>query len=174
MILRSATPDDIQSLARLGEESFCAAFAHLYRVEDLDAFLAEVYSPANVAHEVASQDFEHCLAEADGKLLGYCKLSLDSSFAKHSDAANPIALSQLYAAAGETGRGIGAALMEWAIDYAKEQAAGALQLSVYAENFGAHRFYERYGFAKIADITFNVGSHVDPEFLYELRLDGRE
>ena len=31
-------------------------------------------------------------------------------------------------------------------------------------------FYQRYGFAKIADITFQVGEQLDPEFLYELRL----
>ena len=43
-------------------------------------------------------------------------------------------------------------------------------LSVYSENFGAQRFYQRYGFAKIADITFKVGDHYDPEYLYELKL----
>ena len=41
-----------------------------------------------------------------------------------------------------------------------------MQISVYAENFGAHRFYQRYGFDKVADITFRVGDHLDPEFLF--------
>ncbi len=41
------------------------------------------------------------------------------------------------------------------------------------KTYGAQRFYHRYGFAKIADITFQVGDHFDPEFLYELRLGER-
>ena len=55
-----------------------------------------------------------------------------------------------------------------------DEAAGAghdaVLLSVYAENYGAQRFYQRYGFAKIADITFQVGEQLDAEFLYELKL----
>ena len=39
-------------------------------------------------------------------------------------------------------------------------------LALVAGPFGAHRFYERYGFAKVADITFQVGDHIDPEFLF--------
>jgi diamine N-acetyltransferase len=41
---------------------------------------------------------------------------------------------------------------------------------VFSENYGAQRFYTRYGFGKIADITFEVGQHIDHEFLYELKL----
>jgi ribosomal protein S18 acetylase RimI-like enzyme len=64
--------------------------------------------------------------------------------------------------------------MDWAIAYAHDAGHDAIQLSVYAENHGAQRFYERYGFEKIADITFKVGDHYDPEFLFELRLNRRE
>ena len=38
------------------------------------------------------------------------------------------------------------------------------------ENFGGQRFYQRYGFSKIADIGFWVGDQRDDEFLYEKRL----
>lgn len=170
MILRPATPDDAPALAQLGAASFCDAFAHLYSAKDLDAFLEQVYSVEAVAEEIASEECRHMLADEDGALIGYCKMRYPSWYAQHSDAANPIALGQLYLAGGQTGKGIGAALMEWAIDYARTLGCDAIQLSVYAENFGAQRFYQRYGFAKIADITFEVGDQIDPEFLYELRL----
>lgn len=174
MILRPATLDDVSQLAQLGRVSFCATFAHLYSPADLEAFLEEVYSERAVAEEVEGIECVHCLADDDGALIGYCKLRTPSWYAEHSDARNPIALGQLYTAPGRTGEGIGAALMEWAIAYAREASRDAIQLSVYAENEGAQRFYQRYGFAKIADITFKVGDHYDPEHLYELRLDGRE
>ena len=54
MILRPATPEDTAALATLGRESFCAAFEHLYRPEDLATFLTETYSEEAVAEEIAA------------------------------------------------------------------------------------------------------------------------
>jgi ribosomal protein S18 acetylase RimI-like enzyme len=170
MILRPATLADAPALAHLGSASFCATFEHLYRPEDLAAFLEQVYSESAVAEEIAGPECIHRLADDAGALIGYCKLRHPSWYAEHSDARNPIALGQLYTAPGRTGEGIGAALMEWALAHARERGCDAIQLSVFSENYGAQRFYQRYGFGKIADITFEVGEHVDHEFLYELKL----
>ena len=172
MILRPATLEDAPALATLGRESFCAAFEHLYRPQDLEAFLTQAYSEDAVAKEIADDVHIHRLAEADdgSRLLGYVKLRAPSSYVGSSDAANPIALGQLYTQPDLTGQGIGAALMDWAMEEARTRGHDAIQLSVWSENFGAQRFYQRYGFAKIADIDFWVGEHRDDEFLYEKRL----
>ena len=170
MIFRPATPADAPALAKLGEDSFVAAFAHLYSADDLVAFLAEVHNADAVGAEIAGDDCTHRLVEVDGALVAFCKLRYPTKFAGHIDARNPIELGQLYALPGYTGSGIGAQLMDWALDRARAGGHDAILLSVYAENFGAQRFYQRYGFTKIADITFRVGQQLDPEFLYELRL----
>lgn len=165
-------PGDAPALAALGRASFVASFAHLYRPQDLAVFLEETYSQRAVAGEIADPAIIHQLA-ADtpgGPLTGYCKLRHPSWYAGHSDATNPIALGQLYCHPTRTGEGIGAALMDWALAEARGRGADAIQLSVWAENQGAQRFYARYGFAKIADIDFWVGQQRDEEFLYELRL----
>lgn len=170
--LRPATPEDTEALATLSRESFCAAFAHLYREDDLRDFLVSAYAPEMIAAQIADPKRLYCLAVAeDGALLAYCKLVLESEYSQHSDARNPLGLGQLYTAPGMTGSGLGAALMEWALEEARERDCDAVQLSVWSENYGAQRFYQRYGFAKIADIDFWVGSHRDDEFLYELRLN---
>lgn len=170
MIYRPATLADAPALAELGATTFVAAFGHLYRPEDLSAFLAQVHNPEAVAEEIAGDSCTHCLVEHEGALVAYCKLRYPSHYVSYSDAANPLELGQLYALPGHTGAGIGAQLMDWAIRQARAGGHDAMLLSVYAENFGAQRFYQRYGFAKIADITFQVGDHFDPEFLYELKL----
>ncbi len=170
-ILRPASLDDVPALAKLGRDSFRAAFEHLYRAEDLAMFLEEVYSEQAVAEEIADNRCIHRLA-FDGKALtGFCKLRQPSWYADDSDAQNPIALGQLYTDPTRTGNGIGAALMDWAVAEARKRNCDAIQLSVYCENYGAQRFYERHGFTKTADITFQVGEQIDDEFLYELRLD---
>ena len=170
MILRPATPDDAPALATLGRESFCAAFEQLYRPEDLQAFLTQVYSVEAVAEEIADDFCIHRLADDGQRLLGFVKLRAPSWYAEHSDAANPIALGQLYTQPDLTGQGIGAALMDWAIEESIARGHDAIQLSVWSENYGGQRFYQRYGFAKIADIGFTVGTQVDDEFLYEKQL----
>lgn len=170
MIYRPATLADAPALAALGAETFVAAFGDLYSAEDLEAFLAAVHNPEAVAGEIAGDSCTHRLVEHEGELVAFCKLRFPTKFGAYSDAANPIELGQLYALPGHTGAGIGAQLMDWALGVAREGGHDAVLLSVYSENFGAQRFYQRYGFAKIADITFQVGDHFDPEFLYELKL----
>ncbi|GAB5349157.1 N-acetyltransferase family protein [Alteriqipengyuania sp. 357] len=170
MILRPATLDDAPALSELGRDSFCAAFAHLYRPADLEAFLEQAYSQTAVAGEIGDDVHIHRLADDGERLLGYVKLRAPSGYGGHSDAANPIALGQLYTQPDCTGRGIGAALMDWTIAEARTRGHDAIQLSVWSENTRAQKFYRRYGFAKIADIDFWVGNHRDDEFLYELRL----
>jgi ribosomal protein S18 acetylase RimI-like enzyme len=170
MIYRPATLADAPALAVLGAETFVAAFGHLYTPQDLENFLAQVHEPAAVAAEIAGDSCTHRLVEHEGRLVAFCKLRYPSHYVAHSDAANPIELGQLYALPDFTGKGIGAQLMDWALGVARERGHDAVLLSVYSENFGAQRFYQRYGFGKIADITFQVGDHFDPEFLYELKL----
>ncbi|MFB0612467.1 GNAT family N-acetyltransferase [Aurantiacibacter poecillastricola] len=172
MILRPAYMDDAEALARLGRESFCAAFEHLYRPEDLSGFLEQVYSCQAVAGEIADPAITHQLAQdrQGGELTGFIKVKQPSPYVQHSSATSPLCLGQLYTDPARTGEGIGAALMDWCLGEARERGCDAIQLSVYSENFGAQRFYQRYGFAKIADIDFWVGEQRDHEFLYELRL----
>lgn len=172
MILRPAVPADAEALAALGRNSFCAAFEHLYRPEDLAQFLAETYAPEKVAAEIADPAITHRLAQ-DGEhepLTGFIKLRAPSPYADHSDATRPIAIGQLYTDPARTGAGIGAMLMDWAMDHARKGGHDAVQLSVWSENTRAQAFYRRYGFSKIADIHFLVGAQVDDEFLFEARL----
>jgi ribosomal protein S18 acetylase RimI-like enzyme len=170
LILRGATAADVPALSVLGRESFVEKFGAMYRPEDLAAFLGETHSPEAVAAEIAHPERRYCLAELDGTLAGYCKLAIPSSLAEHSDSERPIEIKQLYTAPGMTGRGIGAALMDWALAEARAHGADEIQLSVWSGNEGAQRFYARYGFARTADIHFWVGEQCDEEFLFALRL----
>ena len=171
MILRPAFLKDMPALAELGRSSFLAKFEHLYSPEDLHPFLEQAYSVESVTDDFNQPNLAYQLAEDATGMIGFCKIARESSYAEYSEAKRPMGLNQLYTAAGRTGQGIGAALTEWALAEARQNNADAIQLSVYSENYGAQRFYQRYGFTKIADIGFWVGKQRDAEFLYELRLD---
>ncbi len=165
-ILRAANAADVPAISRLAIDSFIAKFGELYRPEDLATFLADALEEPAIAAELANPTRLYRLAEADGRLLGYCKIGLTCGFPEHARGARVMELKQLYTAPQATGQGIGGMLMDWAMAEFDARGADEVQLSVYSENFGAHRFYQRYGFAKVADITFRVGEQLDPEFLF--------
>jgi ribosomal protein S18 acetylase RimI-like enzyme len=170
--LRPATPADAPALAELARASFVAAFGHLYKPEDLAAFLAEYRTPEKYREHLADPPTLIQLAEVDGVPAAYCLIVRGELHDEQLEPRpeRPVFLSQLYCAPDMSGHGLGAALIEWAIAESRAWGADAIQLSVFSENYGAQRFYQRYGFAKIADIDFWVGNQRDHEFLYELRL----
>jgi GNAT superfamily N-acetyltransferase len=49
-------------------------------------------------------------------------------------------------ASGHRGRGLGAAMFQWAIDEARRRGCGIVQLTTDKTRCDAHRFYERLGF----------------------------
>ncbi len=167
IVFRDGTPDDRDALVVLGRKSFDAAFGHLYSEDNLSAFLQSAHSPETVARQLADRAVAYRLAFRGPKLVGYCKIVEGAQFGDHSPAKRPVALSQLYTDPAATGQGIGGMLMDWAVKEAQARRGDALQLSVWAENRAAHRFYARHGFAKIADIEFWVGHHRDEEWLLE-------
>jgi len=171
-ILRAATPADAPALAELGRASFDAAFGHLYKPEDLAAFFAEYRTEAKFREHLADPPTMIRVAEVEGRLAAYCLIVRGHGFEERPEPrpARPVFISQLYCDPAMTGRGLGAALIEWAIAEARAWGGDAVQLSVFSGNAGAQRFYRRYGFAHVADIDFWVGNHRDHEFLYELAL----
>ncbi|MEO5707120.1 MAG: GNAT family N-acetyltransferase [Alteraurantiacibacter sp.] len=170
--LRAAVPSDAEPLAKLAHQAFVDAFAHYYRPEDLKQFLDEWKTPEVYARAITDPTTAIQLAEVDGQLAAYCLLKRSYVMDDHPQPhpQRPVFLSQLYCAGDMARRGLGGMLMDWALAQAREWQADSLSLSVYSENLGAQRFYQRRGFVKVADTEFWVGSQRDEEYLYELRL----
>jgi ribosomal protein S18 acetylase RimI-like enzyme len=171
-VLRPATLADVPALAPFAAQAFIDAFGHLYRPEDLALFLDQWRTEKAYRDALAVPAKRIELAEVDGRLAAYALIVLGEEFEERPEPRpqRPVFLSQLYCAAEMTGYGLGAALMDWVIAEARAWRADAVQLSVFSENFGAQRFYQRYGFEHVADIDFWVGNQRDDEFLYELKL----
>ena len=161
MTFRDARPSDAASIDRIFRASFCDTFAHLYRKEDLAAFLAD-FTPEAWEAELSDPAFAFRIAEA-GEPVGYVKLApLKLPVETNAPA---IELRQLYVLKEHHGVGIAAKLMDWALDEARRRGAGELYLTVYVENHRARRFYERYNFVPVGRYDFMVGSHADEDVI---------
>ena len=164
---KDGTLDDIAAIDRIFRQSFCDTFAHLYRDEDLQAFLGK-FTPEAWASEVGSPDYAFRLAEADGEAVGYVKLGPSTLPLEQNGPA--IELRQLYILKQWHGSGIARVLMDWALEEARRRGVRELLLTVYTDNHRAKRFYERYGFEEVGPYAFMVGEQADEDIIMRLRL----
>ena len=159
---RDATVADAPLVADLFARSFCETFAHLYRPEDLAAFLdkatAEVF-----AAELSAPSFAFRIAQADGTAVGFAKLGKPSLPVETPP--DTLELWQIYVLEAWQGSGIGPALFDWAAELARDRGARHLQLTVYVDNHRAKAFYQRRGFDEVGRYDFMVGSHADEDII---------
>jgi GNAT superfamily N-acetyltransferase len=170
-VFRDAGPEDAAILADLGRRSFTETFGHLYRPEDLAAFLVS-HEAEKWRAELSDPAFAVRLAEEEGAAAAYAKIGPPTlPFEPRGPSAE---LRQFYVLKPWQGSGLAHALMEWAIAEAKRRAASDLYLSVFVDNHRARRFYARYGFTFVGTYKFVVGSHEDEDLVMRLALRGEE
>ena len=163
--IRRATPDDASVLVELGTSTFVETFGHLYKPQDLQAFLDESHTLAAYAKTLANPDYALWIAERDGHAIGYAQAGpcgLPHADVRPGDGE----LKRLYLRQSEHNGGVGRALMDAAMAWLERDGPRALWISVWSENTGAQRFYARYGFAFAGEYEFPVGEQRDREFMF--------
>ncbi len=165
VILRPARPDEAAPLAQLGAETFSETFAHLYAPDDLQVFLDETHHADAVAERLTAGDEFWLVAEQNGALLAYavsgpCHLPHPEADPGQGE------LKRLYVRATAQNLGLGGRLMRQSLSWLEDRFPGPLWLGVWSENFGAQRFYQRYGFDKVGEYGFPVGQQIDREFIF--------
>jgi ribosomal protein S18 acetylase RimI-like enzyme len=159
---RDAVPADAATLDRLFDTVFCDTFAHLYRPEDLDAFLSS-FSIADWEEQLRDPAFACRIAEVDGEPAGYIKLG-PLKLPVEPDGPS-LLLNQLYVLNAHHGVGIAHALMDWAVEETKRRGASCIYLTVFTDNHRARRFYDRYGFEAVGRYDFMVGNQADDDII---------
>ena len=164
-MIRRAGLDDAPALATLGARTFIESFGQLYSAEDLQAFLDESHTAAAYERLLADPRYALWLAEADGRAIGYAMAG--PCGLPHAEVApGDGELKRLYLLASAQGGGIGAGLFGQALEWLERDGPRTLWISVWSENFGAQRFYARYGFEHVGEYEFIVGQQRDREFIF--------
>ena len=163
--IRRAGPADAETLARISREVFVAAFGNDYAPGDLAAFLEANYALEKAQAELSDPEIGVWFAEVGGEVVGYalagpCKIESPEVRPGSGE------VHRLYLLPEHQNGGKGARLMEAALDFLELNGRRPVYLGVWSENHGALRFYERFGFRKVGEHTFQVGSQLDREFTY--------
>ena len=165
--LRPAVPADVPTLSRLAKETFCETFVDGFAVgyaeTDLKVFLAASYAPEKVATWLADPAAQVTVAEdEDGRLVGYTHCGANT-LPYAGAGPDDRELKRIYVRRETQGTGLGRALMQQALDWLGDHPA---LLGVWSLNLKAQRLYERFGFEKVGEYDFMVGSTADHEFIF--------
>jgi ribosomal protein S18 acetylase RimI-like enzyme len=165
LLIRRASVADAAALAVITERTFTETFGHLYPPEDLAEYIGGICTPAACRKLLDDPGVGAWLIGADGSApVGYataggCKLPVQNREPNAGE------IRQLYVLATHQNQRLGARLLDASLGWLAEQNFSPLYIGVWSQNYGAQRFYERYGFKKVAEYGFPVGKTVDHEFI---------
>jgi ribosomal protein S18 acetylase RimI-like enzyme len=163
--IRRARLSDAAAVAQVSAATFTETFGHLYPPEDLAEYLGRVCTTEAYSQVIAEPTSAIWIAAADNAApVGFafaatCKLPVENLEPTSGE------IRQLYVLATHQSQRLGANLMDAALTWLAEQRRTPLYIGVWSENLGAQRFYERYGFRKVGEYGFPVGTTVDHEFI---------
>lgn len=171
--VRPATIADAARLSQLGATTFRETFEGDNSPEDMARYLASTFAPDKQAAEIADPAGLVLLAEHDAtagdagrepELVGYAHLVSGPPPAA-VQGPEPMELKRLYVARAWHGQRVAQGLMDAAIDAARARGAQTLWLGVWERNARAVAFYARYGFARVGEHIFVLGTDAQTDWL---------
>ena len=136
MDIRPATLEDLPGILRLLLED---------RATPSDELPPDAACYAEALREMQSSEHNRTyVAEEGGRLAGTFQLTLIRNLLRRGGLVAQIESVRVDAALRN--RGIGAAMIGWAVDEARRRGCSRVQLTTNKSRKDAHRFYERLGF----------------------------
>ena len=167
--IRRANSSEAELLAELGARTFAEAFAAENTPENMSAYLAQAFTPARLAAELADPKATFLLALVEGEAAGYAKLYKGEP-PRCVTGESPMELARIYVLRKWLGSGLGHALMQRCVDEARGSGSRVLWLGVWQRNTRAEAFYRKWGFATVGEQFFQLGSEAQTDWVMQCAL----
>ncbi|WP_068152471.1 GNAT family N-acetyltransferase [Rhodococcoides corynebacterioides] len=169
--VRPADPSEIPQLAALAARTFPLACPPGTEDADIRHFVSTALSENAFRGYLADDERRVLIAERDGTLVGYTMLGLRPSEDPDVRAAvrdtPAVEVNKMYADPAAHGSGAAGALMQAAVDLARELGRASLWLGVNHVNARAQAFYRKCGFVPVGQRRFALGDVLHEDFVYE-------
>ncbi|KKY15429.1 putative acyl- n-acyltransferase [Diplodia seriata] len=180
ILIRPALPPDAPAIAALGAHVFSATFGHSVSPDELSAYLSKEYTPASITSDLQNPAKDTFVAvrnnasnnadNNDAKILGFATLTQGTSEPCVDALESKVELQRIYVDTGAQGRGVGGMLARRAEWVARERGFEHVWLGVWEENAGAQRAYERWGYGKVGQHDFVIGTVVQTDWIMVKKL----
>jgi GNAT superfamily N-acetyltransferase len=164
-IIQLAEPSNASSLAKLSEKTFRDAFAQFINKKNFESYVARSFTENQIRSELLDSASTFFIARRKDKWVGYAKLyqSPPPDCVKQLPA---IELARLYSMQQYLGCGIGAALLEACLSYARSRAFKSIWLGSWKENHRGNAFYAKMQFEIFGTKTFALGSDIQEDYIF--------
>ena len=163
---RKATLSDASTIARIGAQTFQAAFGPYNTREDMEEYLAANFNLDVIQSLLEGSSSTFLLGSEGEKVFGYAMLregpSPDSITGSSS-----VELVRFYVAEELIGMGYGSELMHACLVKARDLGHASVWLGVWEKNNRAIRFYEKWGFKKVGIKKFILGQDIQNDFIMQ-------
>ncbi|HMU48059.1 MAG TPA: GNAT family N-acetyltransferase [Chitinophagaceae bacterium] len=169
LVITPATKSKAELIADMSRDTFYETFAPYNTPENMEIFMTRQFTREKLIEEVGLPDNIFFLAWFDDMPAGYAKLRIGKN-PPGLDKNDVIEIARIYAKAEFIGKGIGKALINKCIDFAREKNKEIIWLGVWEENKRAIDFYKRKGFQKFGTQIFMLGDDAQTDWLMKLDL----
>jgi GNAT superfamily N-acetyltransferase len=140
----------------------------------IEKFIAAHLTPDRFEEYVADPGRAVLVAEDEDRTVGYAMLVHGEPYDADVRAVirhlPTTELSKIYVLPDAQGGLVAAALLEAAVEVARDMGAAGMWLGTNQHNARAQRFYEKSGFERVGTKRFWVGDHHEDDYVFELAL----
>ena len=159
--IRIATLQDRALIRSISERTWPSTYGHIISKEQIDFMLDWMYNDASL-EEQFNMGHQFYIANLNGTDIGFCSVSEDQEKHKNDTSIkqtkqSTFKLNKLYVLPKAQGTGSGKALLQKAIEVAKNAGAESIYLQVNKHN-NAYSFYLKNGFIKESEFKFDIGN----------------
>lgn len=134
---------EVEKLSEVATRAYFDHYRHLWYDEG-EWYAHKCFNVSQLTEELTDSKNLFFFAVLDGKHVGFLKLRPENQLAGQDG--NGFEVERIYLTNEATGRGVGRALMEFAIEMARQQNKDYVWLKAMDSSQNAIRFYESLGF----------------------------
>jgi GNAT superfamily N-acetyltransferase len=165
-----ADKPDAATIADISRRTFMDTFAPHNTPENMDLFMSTQFTRKQLINQVGAPGNTFLLARLDGEPVGYARLFEGKELPQGIAGSTAIEIARIYAEQHVIGKGVGKALMQAAIDLARQKGKDWIWLGVWEHNHRAIAFYEKMGFAIFDRHIFLLGQDVQYDWWMRRRI----
>ncbi|RKS98450.1 ribosomal protein S18 acetylase RimI-like enzyme [Flavobacterium sp. 123] len=167
--IKKVSLSDLEPLQSICKTTFVETFADLNTPENIENYLHENFSVAQLSSEINNPNSDFYLAFSESEPIGYLKINFkDAQTEDITD--NSLEIQRIYVAQAFHGKKMGQLLLDNVFTIAKQTAIDYIWLGVWEENHRAIQFYTKNGFEVFDKHLFILGVDEQTDLLMRFKL----
>jgi ribosomal protein S18 acetylase RimI-like enzyme len=155
--IRPCDMSDLETLRNLAWQTYDDTFRHFNEPANMDAYLASAFTREKLQEELGNPHSTFYFLLSEGVVAGYLKVN-DAAAQTDLHDAHSLEIERIYVKRDYQGLGLGKALLEKAMDVARERKKTFVWLGVWEKNGNAIAFYKKMGFSQVGTHDFSMGT----------------